>query len=91
VAVERVSLRLPGPPGTRAASADFGRRVATRAAALLAQRLPAGAARAEGAAPARANVKIDRIKLRVPARALGEAALSEAIAEALARAMSRNV
>jgi hypothetical protein len=78
VSVDRVSVRLPGPPGARAASADFGRRVTTRAVAMLADRLPAGA-----------SADIARIKLRVSVRSTTEAAMSEAIADALARAMSR--
>jgi hypothetical protein len=84
VAIERLSLRLPGPAATRASSAALGRRVAARAAALLAERLPAGAAGHVG-----------RIRLRVPVRAAGgaetgEAEMSEAVATALARALGRS-
>ena len=72
VTIDRLTLRLPGSDAT------LGRRVAERASALLAARLPRGA-----------RGSLSELKLRVSARDLGEDGLGVAVAEALAHALER--
>jgi hypothetical protein len=72
MSVDSLALRIPGR------DAAFGRRVAERAMALVAERLPDGARGDYGA-----------LKLRVRVRGVSAGEMSESIAGALIGALSR--